>query len=92
MAAVVAGVVYGADVAPGAEAEQEAGAVRTLVGFIVVLLVGITAYMYINEGSWEGVLARLKQLREVEFNDLIDRGRLRDMIGRGEEDDEGEDE
>jgi len=54
------------------ENRENPGALSTIAWIIVIAIIGLFAYLYINEGSWEGVIKRIKTFFERE---IIDRGK-----------------
>jgi len=51
---------------------ENPGALSTIAWIIVIAIIGLFAYLYINEGSWEGVIKRIKNFFSRE---IIDRGK-----------------
>lgn len=55
----------------GGEAVESRSAYKTIAWIVAILFVGILAFLFINEGSWEGVVNRIKSFLGRE---IIDRG------------------
>ncbi|MCK8823933.1 stage II sporulation protein P [Fuchsiella alkaliacetigena] len=59
-------VLYG-EAQAATQAEQSSGALRSTLIILAVVGGGLLAYLFINEGSWEGVVARIKRFFGEEF-------------------------
>lgn len=64
-------LLYGKNIADAGEAAESRSAYTAIAWIIGVLVVGILAFLFINEGSWQGVVNRIKSFLGRE---IIDRG------------------
>lgn len=98
-AALFAGVVdqalYGqekqAQGAKEAKQGQNTSALGSLLLILAASIVGIIGYLFINEGSWEGVVKRIKQFFGAEFVNFLGY-KKEDIKKDDQENDAGEDE
>jgi stage II sporulation protein P len=55
----------------GAGGTMDRSAGRTLLGLVLLVLVGSAAYLYISTGSWEEAVAKLRGMTGREWGDLF---------------------
>lgn len=64
-----------------ARQEESSSALGTALWILVITIAGVIAYLFINEGSWEGVKGRLRTLWSREFKFLWGSGDTDDQDG-----------
>lgn len=71
LATIINNVLYGKD-APKTRWSLFKSIIKSIVTTVLVVLGGILLYLYVKEGSWQGVKAKLEHFFTVEFKDVLE--------------------